>query len=124
MANRQGSSYIGDMTNIDLFINELRRKNTNNNVSSMARPSLKRYETIGDNNVENLEVINLNALTNEVKTKGVGNRGSPTFSLTESLENLPVKRSWHYNPFFKRKTLKKRGGKRRQTKKSRRYRKK
>ncbi len=121
MDKRQGSSYIGDLTDIDLFINELRTKNTNNNLSSVARPSLKRYETIGNNNVTNLEVVDLNALEREVKTKGVGNRGSPTFSLTESLENLPVKPTWKYNPFYRFKTPKRKGGKRRKTRKVRRY---
>ena len=116
----QGNSSIGNFSNMDLFLNQLRRKNTNNNVSSLRHPVLQRQETIGNTNVENLEVINIDALEKEVKSKGVGNRGSPTFSLTESLENLPVKPKWKYNPLRMLKT-KKRGGKRRQTRKYRRY---
>lgn len=85
---------------------------------------LVREESIRNNNVENLEEINLNALVNEVKAKGIGNRGSPTHSLTESVENLPVKRVWRTNPLFKRKTSKAKGGKRRQTRRSRRSQKK
>ncbi len=119
--HRQGNSYIGNFSNMDLFLNQLRRKNTNNNVSSLRHPVLQRQETIGNTNVENLEVVNINALEQEVKSKGVGNRGSPTFSLTESLENLPVKPKWRYNPLRMLKTKKRKGGKRRQTRKSRRY---
>lgn len=86
---------------------------------------LTRQETIRNNNVLNLEEINLNALEKEVREKGVGNRGSPTFSLSESLENLPVRQRWRMNPLFKvrSKTLgkKRKGGKRSCTRKSRRY---
>ncbi len=85
-----------------------------------ANPLLRKENSLRNVNVENLEEININALEREVKAKGIGNRGSPTYSLTENINTLPVKPKWKYNPLTK-KNMKKKGGKRRQTRKQRKH---
>jgi hypothetical protein len=67
----------------------LKRQRTSGNNSKNLNESFN--SSNNNNNAENLAEVNLTGLVEQLREFGIGNEGSPGFSLSPSLENLPVR---------------------------------
>jgi hypothetical protein len=69
----------------------LKRQRTRGNINTSLNGSFNSSINSNNNIAENLAEVNLSHLVEQVRLRGVGNQESPGFSLSPSLENLPVR---------------------------------